>query len=66
MVVRTEAPRHIYGQSKVATAVADGPLVVVWLTLRMKEGDFPARHQTPQAAKVGLPRACFKCGPHGH
>ena len=64
--LRTEAPQHGYGQSEVATALADGTWAALWPTLGMKEGEFPARQQTPKAAKAGPPGACFKSGLHGH
>ena len=64
--LRTEAPQQVYGQSKVATALADGMWAALWPTLGFREGEFPARQQTPQAAKAGSPGACFKCGLHRH
>ena len=64
--LRTEAPQHSCGQSEVASELADGTCVALWPTLGMKEGEFPARHQTPQATKAGPLGACFKCGLHGH
>ena len=64
--LRAEAPQQGYGQPEVATALTDGTWAALWPTLRMKEGEFPARQQTPQAAKAAPPGACFKCGLHGH
>ena len=64
--LRSQAPQQGYGQSEVAAALADGTWAALWPTLGIKEGEFPARQQTPQAAKAGLPGACFKCGVHGH
>ena len=64
--LRSEAPQQGYGQSEVATALADGTWAALWPTLGIQEGEFPARQQTPQAAKAGPPGACFKCGLHGH
>ena len=54
--LKTEAPQQGYGQSKVATALGDGTWAALWPTLGMKEGEFPARPQTPQAAPWGLPQ----------
>ena len=64
--LRSKAPQQGYGQSEVATALADGTWAALWPTLGIKEGEFPARQQTPQAAKAGPPAAEFKCGLHGH
>ena len=64
--LRSEAPQQGYGQSEVATALADGTWAALWPTLGIQEGEFPARQQTPLAAKAGPPGACFKCGLHGH
>ena len=64
--LRSEAPQQGYGQSEVATALADGTWAALWPTLGIQEGEFPARQQTPPAAKAGPPGACFKCGLHGH
>ena len=60
--LRSEAPQQGYGQSEVPTALADGTWAALWPTLGIQEGEFPARQQTPQAAKAGPPGACFKCG----
>ena len=62
----TDAPQHGYGQSEVASALADGTRAALWPTLALKAGEFCARQQTPQAPKEGPPGAYFKCGMHGH
>ena len=64
--LRCEAPQHGYGQSEVTIAMANGTWAALWPTPGIKEGEFSARQQTPQAAKAGPPGACFKCGLHGH
>ena len=63
---RTQAPHHGYGQSEVATALADGTWAALWPTLGLKMGGFAARQPTPQAPKAGSPGAWFKCGMHNH
>ena len=51
--LRTEAPQHGYGQCEFAAAHADGTWAALWPILGMKDGEFPARHQTVQATKAG-------------
>ena len=64
--LRTEATQHGYGQSEVATTLADGIWTALWPTLGLKAGEFPVCLQMLQAPKAGPPGACFKCGMHGH
>ena len=66
--LRSEAPQQAYPQSKVATALADGTWAAVWPTLGIQQGEFPARQQTPQAAKAGPPEPASSggCTATGH